>query len=247
MIGAGMTLTGSCPGTAFVQVAAGIPSGKLVLVGGALGGILYAKFGKQLQTKEASELCTDSNALTIPAKLKSDPNIAILAFEGLLISGIAIISELQSSPSNLLNPILGGLAIGVSQLVSVTVSGQPLGISGAFEEFGQWIWRLVDLVTGNSKQGSKLPSTRSLKFAAGVTLGAFTFTSLRGPPPPDYILPISTARAVLGGLVMIFGSRLAGGCTSGHGISGMSMLSISSIYTVAAMFGGGIGLSLLMN
>ena len=247
MIGAGMTLTGSCPGTAFVQVAAGIPSGILVLIGGALGGILYTKFGNQLRTKEASELCSNSNALTVPAKLKSDPNIAILAFEALLISGIAITSELQSSPSNLLNPIFGGLAIGLSQLVSVTVSGQPLGISGAFEEFGQWTWRLVDIVSGNSKRGSKLPGTRSLKFAAGAMLGAFTLMKLRGQPPPEYILPISTSRAVLGGLIMIFGSRLAGGCTSGHGISGMSLLSISSLYTVAAMFGGGIGLSLLMN
>ena len=39
---------------------------------------------------------------------------------------------------------------------------------------------------------------------------------------------------------MIFGARLAGGCTSGHGISGMSTFSISSIITVMAMLSGGI-------
>lgn len=45
---------------------------------------------------------------------------------------------------------------------------------------------------------------------------------------------------------MIFGSRLAGGCTSGHGISGMSQLSISSVISVAAMFAGGIGLTAVL-
>lgn len=45
---------------------------------------------------------------------------------------------------------------------------------------------------------------------------------------------------------MVFGARLAGGCTSGHGISGMSTLSISSIVTVASIFSGGIALALMM-
>jgi uncharacterized membrane protein YedE/YeeE len=59
-------------------------------------------------------------------------------------------------------------------------------------------------------------------------------------------IDISTLRAVFGGVVMTFGSRLAGGCTSGHGISGMSMLSISSFISVAGMFVGGMGLAMIM-
>jgi hypothetical protein len=206
----------------------------------------HAKFGKLLQTKEASEICSNPNALTVPGKLNSDPNIVILAFEALLLAGVAAAVELQSSPSDLLNPVLGGLAIGLSQLVSLALGGQPLGISRSFEELGQWAWRLVDSVTGNSKKGSPLPETRTLTFASGVLLGALALTRVITQPLPAYIIPISTSKAVLGGFTMIVGSRIAGGCTSGHGISGMSMLSISSIYTVAAMFAGGIGLSILM-
>jgi uncharacterized membrane protein YedE/YeeE len=46
---------------------------------------------------------------------------------------------------------------------------------------------------------------------------------------------------------MVFGARLAGGGTSGHGITGMSQLSISSFITVAAMFGGGMAFNFLIN
>jgi len=44
----------------------------------------------------------------------------------------------------------------------------------------------------------------------------------------------------VGGFLLIFGSLLGGGCTSGHGIAGISCLSIPSCIAVAAMFGGGI-------
>ena len=46
--------------------------------------------------------------------------------------------------------------------------------------------------------------------------------------------------AFLAGFVMLLGARIAGGCTSGHGISGMAQLSVGSTVAVAAMFAGGI-------
>lgn len=47
-------------------------------------------------------------------------------------------------------------------------------------------------------------------------------------------------------MLLILGGRIGGGCTSGHGISGMAQLSISSIFSLAAMFGGGMGFAALM-
>ena len=49
-----------------------------------------------------------------------------------------------------------------------------------------------------------------------------------------------TALSFLGGLTMAFGARLAGGCTSGHGISGTSQLSVSSWISVICFFVGGV-------
>jgi uncharacterized membrane protein YedE/YeeE len=39
---------------------------------------------------------------------------------------------------------------------------------------------------------------------------------------------------------MLFGARVADGCTSGHGLSGMAQLAVGSTVAVAAMFAGGI-------
>ncbi|KAF7928121.1 uncharacterized protein EAE97_009919 [Botrytis byssoidea] len=96
------------------------------------------------------------------------------------------------------------------------------------------------------------PSIRSNLFTVGILLGSYilshTFTlpsSLPSPLPKmsldtPTIPEISIIHVLLGGIAMVLGARIAGGCTSGHGISGMSLLSVSSIISVGAMFGGGI-------
>lgn len=45
---------------------------------------------------------------------------------------------------------------------------------------------------------------------------------------------------------MLFGARIAGGCTSGHGVSGLVHLSVGSTIAVAAMFAGGIAVAMMM-
>ncbi len=54
------------------------------------------------------------------------------------------------------------------------------------------------------------------------------------------------AVAFAGGFLMLFGARIADGCTSGHGLSGMAQLSVGSTVAVAAMFAGGIVTALLL-
>jgi uncharacterized membrane protein YedE/YeeE len=54
------------------------------------------------------------------------------------------------------------------------------------------------------------------------------------------------AMAFAGGFVMLLGARIADGCTSGHGISGMAQLALGSFIAVGAMFAGGIATALLM-
>jgi len=252
MIGAGMALTGACPGTVFVQVAAGVPSALPVFLGSILGGIVYVQTAPRLQAEATKREVQDKNNLTVGSRLKIDQNIVLLAYEAVLVSAIVAFTKSPSTQAHPLNPILGGLAVGFSQLASVLLTGQTLGISGAFEEMGKWTWWIVDRVqhTSPKQQVAKpkpKPSTSSIQFAATVMLGTYLCTTLR----PEFAISgqqpaIAPLVGFLGGFVMIFGSRLAGGCTSGHGISGMSMLSVSSIISVASMFGAGIGLGLLL-
>jgi uncharacterized membrane protein YedE/YeeE len=54
------------------------------------------------------------------------------------------------------------------------------------------------------------------------------------------------AVAFVAGFLMLLGARIADGCTSGHGLSGMAQLAVSSTIAVAAMFAGGIAAAFLL-
>ena len=60
---------------------------------------------------------------------------------------------------------------------------------------------------------------------------------------PASIWPFLASVAVF---VMLFGARIADGCTSGHGLSGVAQLAVGSIVAVAAMFVGGIAAATLV-
>ena len=90
------------------------------------------------------------------------------------------------------------------------------------------LWNLI------SKEASR---RRSRLFLLSISwLGSFVLSQ---PVPIEaQTVDVSGIRALIGACIMIFGSRLAGGCTSGYGISGILYFSIFSIITVIAMFGG---------
>jgi hypothetical protein len=242
MIGAGMALTGACPGTVLVQAAVGIPSAVPVFLGALAGGIAYEAIAP-LHKQNANEIED-----TVSSKFHLDPNTTLIAFEALLLSAVLAFSGLQSTPTGVLNPILGGLAVGVAQFGSIALSNTPLGVSSAFGDFGKWFWWTVDYVRGKHSGDRPKPPTSAIQFVLSLMAGAYLLTNLR----PDFILKgspasISPLTGFLGGIVLILGARIAGGCTSGHGISGMALLSISSIVSVAAMFGSGIAVGLALH
>ncbi len=86
---------------------------------------------------------------------------------------------------------------------------------------------------------------------AGLALGAFISSRLSGDEPAD---PVDSpwrerfgasrskryTAAFAGGVVLMFGARLAGGCTSGHGISGSLQLALSGWVFFASVFLSGI-------
>ena len=61
---------------------------------------------------------------------------------------------------------------------------------------------------------------------------------------PDVLPRVVVALA--GGILLAFGARWAGGCTSGHGINGSIQLSVASMVSAACFFAGGIAVAVLL-
>ena len=200
MIGAGMTLTGACPGTVLVQVATGIKSGTLTALGALLGGVLYANFGDALKKPSSTaKTAPGAQAHTVQTKLNMDLNRVLLAYEIMCVAIITIATAFGLDPSGgLLNPIVGGLLIGGAQAASLFFTGNAIGVSSAYEEAGRWFWHLL----GRDKQGGQ-PSTRSMTFALGILVGSFAFSTIL--PNTGHTADISGVRALLGGAIMVFG------------------------------------------
>ena len=238
-----MSLSGACPGTLIPQLTTGVPSGPLVLLGGLLGGILYSRFGKPLIGRVQNE--TLIRKPTVFQSLEVEQGNAIAVYEAMCFAVIGSLTHFVPDKIDLLAPsVVGGLLIGFSQVFSLVLTGGALGNSSAYEQLGDLFW----WAEGSVLEGRKAPrpSIKSTAFAAGTFLGSWGLFRYLRLPAPTSDFQISAARAVSGGVLLTFGSRLAGGCTSGHGISGMSQLSISSIITVAAMFGGGVALTAII-
>lgn len=151
------------------------------------------------------------------------------------------------------NPYLVGALIGVLSMATFYFSNKPLGVSTAFARMAGLLGYLVSREHTDSLKfyQEKAPKIEwEVMLAFGIVLGAF-FAAFSGGEfnvsvlPPlwearfGHSVPLRLAVAFLGGVIMAFGARLAGGCTSGHGISGALQLSVGSWIALACFFLGG--------
>lgn len=245
MVGLGMTLTGACPGTVLVQLATGIRSGWYIMAGGILGGILYTRFSGYLRPRQAS--IPSGTDLTVYGMYGVQGHNAVLVYELLCLVVISLVTFLGPKGTSVpLHPLLGGVLIGAAQAASLVLTGNPVGVSTGYEVVGSYFWQTLDSLFGYESRKPSAP-LNSVYFAAGIAVGSWVLVRSVPPTILGTGVDVSAARGTIGGLVMVLGARLAGGCTSGHGISGMSMLSVSSLVTVACMFFSGFGSALFIS
>jgi uncharacterized membrane protein YedE/YeeE len=152
------------------------------------------------------------------------------------------------------NPLLSGMGVGLAQLSTILLTSQPLGASTFYAYLGSHLVGCVDpkweTRAAFYKDFRKQWETAAV--ATGIVVGGLVSSILGGTNQHfDGVKSLfaSTAHggvrydamlSMFGGVFLVWGSRLAGGCTSGHGISGLGQLSVASLVTVAAMFGGGM-------
>lgn len=239
VIGIGMSLTGACPGTVIVQLANGIESSIYVAIGAVLGGIFYAKMGKLLVANR--QVPAPITAETIGEKLGMNPMKVFLAFEAMCCAavGVAILAT-PKGPYAWLHPVAGGVLIGGAQAASIFLANTTIGVSSAYDQISRYILRAL----GDKDVAAPPWPPHALMFALGILGGSAALVSFIPPAPVD-VVQVSKLSAVLGGFAIVLGARVAGGCTSGHGISGLSTFSFSSLITAVAIFGGGIATAML--
>ncbi len=124
-----------------------------------------------------------------------------------------------------LEGFVGGILIGLAAALMLLGSGRIAGISGiAARAF--------------SLSKSNLPVSAAWIFLIGLLLGAFLIHTFVAPVHSTF--PRSTALLAAGGLIVGFGTRMGGGCTSGHGVCGMSRLSPRSLFATTAFIASGM-------
>jgi uncharacterized membrane protein YedE/YeeE len=233
--GMSMALMGACPGTVLVQAAAGVGRGWLAILGGIVGGAVFVRWKESHEGVESPGV-----QHTVMDKAGVSDSTAVLCYEIMMLALIMAAGTMAPRSQGFLDPVRGGILIGLAQCSSVLLSRKTIGVSSAYEDVGKWFWSLA--------RGTNRPGLTNITFAAGVMAG--TKVTLHYVPAVQALMSsdidVSALAAVTGGFAMIFGGRLAGGCTSGHGISGMATLSISSFVTVVSMFAAGIATALIL-
>lgn len=234
LIGAGMALSGACPGTVLIQAVQGIPSGVYASIGAFAGGFAYSAIKRIFSLGTA-----DTASPSIDSELGVSPLSAFAGYELLCgtILGISTLPALKKQWP--IDPIAGGLIIGAAQIASLLLRRSTVGVSSVFGDTAE------NAITLLSKAKTKKYAWAATQFGVALMAGSYLLTILRPELVATSSMVISPSRAILGGLLMSMGSRHAGGCTSGHGLSGMAQLSVSSFITTAAMFAGGIPVALL--
>lgn len=111
-----------------------------------------------------------------------------------------------------ISSLIGGLIIGSSVVLFFYTTGRLAGISGIF----------ANSLTNNNKRFS------NILFLSGLVIGPLSYYYFTNSPI-EFEITNSYTLIIIAGFLVGFGTKIASGCTSGHGICGISRFSIRSI------------------
>jgi uncharacterized membrane protein YedE/YeeE len=121
--------------------------------------------------------------------------------------------------------LAGGLLLGVAAAMFILVNGRVLGISG---------------IVGGLLAPKKGDAAWRVAFLLGMALSPLIFRMLM---PPDMVqsprIDAGYMSIILAGLMVGLGTRYGSGCTSGHGVCGLSRMSPRSLLATITFMGTG--------
>lgn len=125
----------------------------------------------------------------------------------------------------------GGILIGLAAALMLLGAGRIAGVSG-----------ITARAVGISDSG--ISRDGAWAFLIGLPLGALTTSALSGGLQAEFT---STPFLVIAGVIVGMGTRMGSGCTSGHGVCGVSRLSQRSLVATATFMAAGIATVAAMN
>jgi uncharacterized membrane protein YedE/YeeE len=253
MIGIGMTLSGACPGMVLAQIGTGTQNAIITISGCLAGALLYGLVhpyllpSKRLGAKFVDEtVSVNYTKIVIPVIVMLVSVIATVEYVIPWTTDIPVNVPL----ANQWNPIICGAIIGSLQLPLILSIQDTLGSSSSYCTV---IANVLDASDMLSSKGSLSYFTRYLsglgnRWQVMYVLGAMVGGAISALSSGSWGSAVGTSKmsAFIGGMCLLFGSRLASGCTSGHGISGFGLLSNLSILVVISMFGGGMASAFIL-
>lgn len=170
-------------------------------------------------------------------------------------------SSLPSFRDKTWSPYVAGIVIGLLQIPAFLLIDTALGVSSSYVTVGALLASSVDPAAAEAGYFGKYAAATAknwwqVALVVGIAVGAFASMRMSGASrariSPIWQSALGSASpgrryavAFVGGFLILFGARIASGCTTGHGLSGMTQLALSSTVAVVTMFAGGIATAML--
>lgn len=236
LFGIGMATLGYCPGTLPISAGQGAIDAWIGILGGLTAGIIYTIYFPYFQ----DFLGPNFGKINL-ANIIADKNLFMLFT--FIISILFLIFAFwinAKEGSKNYRWFIAGTLIGILNSLFVLVVGSPIGASATYPYLSSQACSLMSFDLSNNSYFLKImgPGYRELIFLIGAFLSGLLVSLLtkqfkpvlihenwknyRGTSKVDRII-----WSFIGGFLLILGARMAGGCTSGHIISGIMQLAIS--------------------
>jgi uncharacterized membrane protein YedE/YeeE len=244
LFGTGMALLGYCPGTLAISFGEGSIDALVGIVGGLFGGLFYTIVLPYIKPI----LGHNFGAISLNSLLGTN----VIFFVVTIITGVVfsitafVLHKKDKNQSK--KWISAGIALAILNLIvfSSAVTNRPIGASTTFPY-------VADLLTGLTNndyyKAIQTPGNWELIFLVGAFIAGVVISLIR----KDFKLILihdnwkkykgnsKTKRVIwsfVGGFILLFGARMAGGCTSGHILSGGMQFAFSSLFFSVFVFAG---------
>ena len=245
IFGVGMAILGYCPGTLPVSLGEGSVDALIGIVGALAGGFIYTLVVPFLQ----SVLGPDLGSISLYTLIGQHHFIFYLVD---IILGVAFVWSAfwlnKKEKATDLKWLYSGIGLALLNAVVFleVLSNRIIGASTAYPY-------VADVITGNTGNDYfskiKAPGQWEVFFLAGAFVSGIIISLLRKEFKitlihsswEKYKGNSATKRIIwsfIGGFILIFGARMAGGCTSGHVLSGGMQLAVSSLVFAIFVFTG---------